>query len=60
MAAQATRIESHAGRALTSGEIFEITRARETSLPRLLMLYITTGLGPESIRPRPNSRRGGC
>jgi hypothetical protein len=32
------------GRALTPGEIFEITRARETSLSRLLMLYVTTGL----------------
>ncbi|MBZ5574258.1 MAG: NnrS family protein [Acidobacteriia bacterium] len=32
------------GRALTPGEIFEITRTRETSLSRLLMLYITTGL----------------
>jgi hypothetical protein len=44
MAALATRIETQAGRALTPGEIFEITRARETSLSRLLMLYITTGL----------------
>jgi hypothetical protein len=44
MAALATRIETRAGRALTPGEIFEITRARETSLSRLLMLYITTGL----------------
>jgi hypothetical protein len=44
MAPQATRIETHVGRALTPGEIFEITRARETSLSRLLMLYITTGL----------------
>ena len=44
MAAPATRIESQVGRALTPVEIFEITRARETSLSRLLMLYITTGL----------------
>ena len=44
MAALATRIETQAGRTLTPGEIFEITRARETSLSRLLMLYITTGL----------------
>ena len=32
MSALATRIETHVGRALTPGEIFEITRARETSL----------------------------
>lgn len=44
MSALATRIETQVGRALTPGEIFEITRARETSLSRLLMLYITTGL----------------
>jgi len=44
MAARATRIETQAGRTLTPGEIFEITRARETRLSRLLMLYITTGL----------------
>jgi uncharacterized protein involved in response to NO len=44
MSALATRIEMQAGRALTPGEIFDITRARETSLSRLLMLYITTGL----------------
>ncbi len=44
MAALATRIETQAGRTLTPGEIFEITRAGETSLSRLLMLYITTGL----------------
>jgi uncharacterized protein involved in response to NO len=44
MAAQATHIETQVRRALTPGEIFEITRARETSLSRLLMLYITTGL----------------
>jgi uncharacterized protein involved in response to NO len=44
MSALATRIETHAGRALTPGEIVEITRARETSLSRLLMLYVGTGL----------------
>ena len=44
MAAQVTRIEIQVGRALTPGEIFEITRARETSLSHLLMLYIATGL----------------
>lgn len=44
MSALATRIETQVGRALTPGEIFEITRARETSLSRLLMFYITTGL----------------
>ena len=44
MSALPTRIESQAGRSLTAGEIFEITRAREKSLSRLLILYITTGL----------------
>jgi uncharacterized protein involved in response to NO len=44
MVAHATRIESQVGRALTPREIFEITRARETSLSHLLMLYITTGV----------------
>ena len=44
MSALPTRIESQAGRSLTSGEIVEITRAREKSLSRLLILYITTGL----------------
>jgi uncharacterized protein involved in response to NO len=44
MSALATRIETQAGRPLTPDEIVEITRARETSLSRLLMLYITTGL----------------
>ena len=44
MSATATRIETQVGRVLTPGEIFEITRAREASLSRLLMLYITTGL----------------
>lgn len=44
MAALATRGESQAGRKLTPEEIFEITRAREKSLSRLLILYITSGL----------------
>ena len=44
MAARATRIETEAGRSLTPDEIFAITRARETSLSRLLVLYIATGL----------------
>ena len=44
MSATATRIETQVGRVLTPGEIFQITRARETSLSRMLMLYITTGL----------------
>jgi len=39
-----TRIESQAGRSFTAGEIFEITRAREKNLSRLLILFITTGL----------------
>ena len=44
MAALATRVESRAGRKLTPEEIFEIARAREKSLSRLLILYITSGL----------------
>src|SRR6516165_6506772 len=44
MSALPTRIENQAGRSLTAGEIFEITRAREKSLSRLLILYVTTGL----------------
>lgn len=44
MSALPTRIEGQAGRSLTADEIFEITRAREKSLSRLLILYITTGL----------------
>ena len=44
MAALATRVESRAGRRLTAEEIFDITRTRERSLSRLLMLYISTGL----------------
>ncbi len=44
MAALATRVETQAGRRLTAEEIFEITRTRERSLSRLLMLYISTGL----------------
>jgi hypothetical protein len=45
VAALATRVETNAGRRLTPEEIFEITRAREKSLSRLLMLYIATGVG---------------
>jgi len=44
MSALATRIEKEAGRPLTPLEIFAITAARESSLSRLLMLYIGTGL----------------
>lgn len=44
MADLATRIEAQQGRALTPDEIFEITRAREKSLSRLLMAYIGAGL----------------
>ncbi len=45
MADLATRIEVQQGRALTPDEIFEITRAREKALSRLLMAYIGAGLG---------------
>src|SRR5262249_13073168 len=38
------RIKGQARRSLTAAQIFEITRAREKSLSRLLILYITTGL----------------
>lgn len=44
MADLATRIEAQQGRALTPDEIFEITRAREKGLSRLLMAYIGGGL----------------
>jgi uncharacterized protein involved in response to NO len=44
MAALATRVETQAGRRLTPDEIFQITRARERSLSRLLILFINTGL----------------
>ena len=44
MFALPTRIEREAGRALTPLQIFDITAARETTLSRLLMLYISTGL----------------
>jgi hypothetical protein len=44
MSALPTRIEKEAGRPLTPLEIFDITAARETTLSRLLMLYINTGL----------------
>jgi hypothetical protein len=44
MADLATRIEVQQGRVLTPDEIFEITRAREKALARLLMAYISAGL----------------
>ena len=44
MSALPTRIENEVGRPLTPLEIFDITAARETTLSRLLMLYISTGL----------------
>lgn len=44
MSALPTRIEKEAGRTLTPIEISNISAARETTLSRLLMLYITTGL----------------
>jgi hypothetical protein len=44
MATFATRIENRLGTALSPGEIFQIARAREEALTRLLMLYIVTGL----------------
>ncbi len=44
MSALATRIEKEAGRPLTPLEIFDITAAHESSLSRLLILYISTGL----------------
>jgi hypothetical protein len=44
MAALPTRIEREAGRPLTPLQIFDITAAREATLSRLLMLYISTGL----------------
>src|SRR5208282_5120500 len=44
MSALLTQTEEEARRPLTPTEIFEITAARETTLARLLMLYISTGL----------------
>jgi hypothetical protein len=44
MSALPTRIEREAGRALTPLQIFNITAAREKTLSRLLMLYVSTGL----------------
>jgi len=44
MSALPTRIEKEAGRPLTPLEIFNIAAVRETTLSRLLMLYIGTGL----------------
>jgi len=44
MSALATRVEREAGRTLTPAEIFNISASRETTLSRLLTLYICTGL----------------
>jgi uncharacterized protein involved in response to NO len=44
MSALPTHIEKEAGRPLTPLQIFDITAARETTLSRLLMLYVSTGL----------------
>ena len=44
MAALPIHIKGQARRSLTAAEILEITRAREKSLSRLLILYVTTGL----------------
>ncbi|HSB74533.1 MAG TPA: hypothetical protein VLC12_02725, partial [Terriglobales bacterium] len=44
MADLATRIEIQQGRALTPDQIFEITRAREKALARLLIAWISAGL----------------
>jgi hypothetical protein len=44
MSALLTQTEEEARRSLTPMEIFKINAARETTLARLLMLYISTGL----------------
>jgi len=44
MSALPTRIETEAGHLVTPLEVFDIAANRETSLSRLLMLYISTGL----------------
>jgi hypothetical protein len=44
MATFATRIETRLGTTLSPEQIFDIARAREEALARLLMLYIVTGL----------------
>ena len=44
MSRLATRMEREAGRPLTATEIFNISASRETTLSRLLTLYICTGL----------------
>jgi hypothetical protein len=44
MSALLTQTEEEARRPLTPTEISKITAARETTLARLLMLYISTGL----------------
>lgn len=41
----ATRVEKEAGQSLSPAKISEITAVREMKLSRLLMLYISTGLG---------------
>jgi uncharacterized protein involved in response to NO len=45
MSARATRLETQVDRPPAPDGVSAILRARETSLSRLLMLYITTGLG---------------
>jgi uncharacterized protein involved in response to NO len=45
MPALTARIEKQVGRTLTPIEISNLSAARETTLSRLLMLYIATGLG---------------
>jgi uncharacterized protein involved in response to NO len=44
MSALVTRIETRTGRQLAPEQIFEIQRAREVALSRLLILYVVTGL----------------
>jgi len=44
MSALPTRLEKEAGRPLTPLQIVDRTAARETTLSRLLMFYISTGL----------------
>jgi uncharacterized protein involved in response to NO len=44
MASYRTRIEARLGSHLSAEEIFAISRAREVTLSRILMLYVVTGL----------------
>jgi hypothetical protein len=44
MSALPTRVKIQAGRLLKPLEIFDITATRETSLSRLLMLFVSSGL----------------